>query len=64
MGETVSQWQWRLQDTASPRSLWAPPLDGWPFVGGEPLRSHSRLRLGLGGREDWVREGTFGEVSF
>lgn len=47
-----------------PHLLWSPPMDGWPFMGGEPLRGLGRLVMGTEVREGMVREGVFGEVQF
>ena len=47
------------------RRLYAPPLDGWPFEGGERDVSYPRLALTGEGAERWRDYAPpFGEVSF
>lgn len=46
------------------RTLWAPPLDGWPFVGGETALARYRLGLGWDARDSRLYAPPFGEVEF
>lgn len=43
---------------------YAPPLDGWPFVGGEAALARCRLGLGWDARDAELYAPPFGEVEF
>lgn len=64
MGKASCQLEGRMRETPSSKSLWAPPLDGWPFAGYDALRDLAHLRLGIGAAQALVRERVFGEVEF
>ena len=46
------------------RTLWAPPLDGWPFVGGEASVDFPRFILEGSAADRLLQTGVFGEVEF
>ena len=65
MGKASCQLEGRMRETPSSKSLWAPPLDGWPFAGYDALRDLATSALGSGGAaQALVRERVFGEVEF
>lgn len=62
--QTGEEWA-RARTEATERWVYGPPLDGWPFQGGEP--SMALLGLGLAWtaeERDRVQGPPFGEVEF